>query len=569
MKLELIKKLDSRLNPRIIQLSSFLSSFWLQIVVLTLFLSLRFLLDNNMGNVNEVDVLPLARQYADPTWIPHDWYLNQPPGYRLLFQFIVGKLATACGFLAASIIGRLVCYCLLASGLILIGRRLGLNLVFLLLAVLLFIINPYQGAVAQEWIVGPLETKAIAYGFVLLGIYWMLGGRYVLTALMFGVATSFHVLVGGWTFLSALGWLALNQVFNRTHESGVRGIGHFAAIILTYLIASAFALPTVFHHLRISSSTGLINASYIYVFLRLPHHLNPLSWRIEWLPGLLYLLILAISVAIIRNQTDSKPSAAFYDARLGLARFTLVALVPFVLGALIAPFDTQGTLLQYYPFRLGDVMLTLSTCLLFICALKQLLTPKAERVAIALSLILLSGLSSIQAIEFQEQLTKIRQFPSQTQNSSLAWEDMCFWIRQNTPKEARVISPPVEFVNFSWLSERATIAKYKLLPQSKAGLLAWYERLDDLSGKTDPWRLEPGEQPKKSKFREALTNGYAHLGTEQVKALIDKYQANYFVTRLGHQLDLPIAYQNSEHILYTVSDSIVFLNQAPTLNNSP
>src|SRR4051812_12797307 len=35
---------------------------------------------------NEADVLPLARQAVDPSWVPHDWYLNQPPGYRAAFQ---------------------------------------------------------------------------------------------------------------------------------------------------------------------------------------------------------------------------------------------------------------------------------------------------------------------------------------------------------------------------------------------------------------------------------------------------------------------------------------------------
>lgn len=546
MQLELIQNLESRINTQIIQLSS----CGLQILVLTVFLSLEFLLDSNMGNVNEVDVLPLARQYADPTWITHDWYLNQPPGYRLLFQEMVGNLAANWGFLAASIIGRLVCYCLVASGLFLISRRLGLNLIFLLLSVILFIyINPYQGVVAQEWIVGALEAKAIAYGFVLLGISWMLAGCQVLLALMLGLATSFHVLVGGWTFLTALSWLALN------HKGGFRDARRLAAFILIYLIASAFAIPSVLQHLRFSNPIGPIDASYIYVFLRLPHHLNPLSWESGWGLALIYLLILGISVAIVRRQRASKQSPIVYDARLGLASFTLLTLVPFAIGLLIAPFDTQGKLLQYYPFRLGDVMLPLGACLLFVCALKQILTPKAERVAIALSLVLLVWLGSIQAREFQGQLMKIQQFPSQTQALTPAWEDMCLWIRQHTPKDALVISPPVEFANFSWLSERSTIAKYKLLPQNKEGLLSWYKRLDDLSGETNPWRLEPGEQPQKNKFKAALTEGYAHLGTEQVSTLMHKYQADYFVTRLGHQLDLPIAYQNSEHVLYTVSNS--------------
>jgi hypothetical protein len=57
-------------------------------LAVTAFLSLKLLLDSNMGGSgwNEVDVLPLAKHYADPTWIPGDWYLNQPPGYRLLFH---------------------------------------------------------------------------------------------------------------------------------------------------------------------------------------------------------------------------------------------------------------------------------------------------------------------------------------------------------------------------------------------------------------------------------------------------------------------------------------------------
>jgi len=54
-----------------------------------------------MGNVNEVDILPLAKQYADPTWISGDWYLNQPPGYRLL-QALFGRLVVIWGVLATS-----------------------------------------------------------------------------------------------------------------------------------------------------------------------------------------------------------------------------------------------------------------------------------------------------------------------------------------------------------------------------------------------------------------------------------------------------------------------------------
>ena len=118
---------------------------WLQILAVTIFFSLKLLLDDNMGSANEVDVLPLARQYADPTWIPGDWYLNQPPGYRMLFQALFGKLAATWGFLITSLTGRLLCYIIVSSGLVLLAGQLGLSLPLLLLAVGLFVyIYPEQ-----------------------------------------------------------------------------------------------------------------------------------------------------------------------------------------------------------------------------------------------------------------------------------------------------------------------------------------------------------------------------------------------------------------------------------------
>ncbi|MGK7948190.1 MAG: hypothetical protein AB4368_05145 [Xenococcaceae cyanobacterium] len=83
---------------------------------------------------NEVDVLPLAKQFADPSWIASDWYLNIETNYRYLFQIIFGPAIVHFGFLATSIIGRLVCYALVAYGIVLLGEKLGLNLTYLLLA---------------------------------------------------------------------------------------------------------------------------------------------------------------------------------------------------------------------------------------------------------------------------------------------------------------------------------------------------------------------------------------------------------------------------------------------------
>ncbi len=499
-----------------------------------------------VGGWNEVDVLPLAKQYADPTWIPGDWYLNQPPGYRILFQTLFGKLAVVWGLLATSIIGRLLCYGLVASGLVLLGRKLGLSLLSLLLAVGLFLyVNRYQGIVAYEWLVGGLEPKSVAYGLILLAIGLMLEGRYRPMALMLGLATSFHVLVGGWAFLTVVAWLILRR---RNHFRNIWSLG---SILLIYLAASALAIRPVLEQLFSSTPTASLAPSYIYVFLRLPHHLNPLSWSSDWwIRPLIYLLVLGGSVAMLRRKQQFEKSVMNYATCMGLAEFTVLTLVPFVLGLAIAPIDSQGKLLQYYPFRLGDIMLPLNTCLLFACALEQTLSDRAKRVFFVVCLVLLSLVCSIQAVSFHKQLVALHEFPGAQQKVDSEWKAMCTWVRNNTPKNSVVVSPPVEFTNFTWLAERPTIAKFKLLPQTKAGILAWHKRLGDLSGEVSTWTTIKSEHLTQFQIGDVLTNGYNNLTTDQAEKLMVQYRSDYFVTRIGHQLGLPIAYQNSLYILY-------------------
>lgn len=518
------------------------------ILAVTALITLELLLVQLMGDrgSNEVDVLPLARHYADSSWIPGDWYLNQPPGYRLLFQALFGKLAAGWGFLATCLIGRLICYTLVASGIVLIGQKLGLSLHWLLLAVVLFLSN--QSLAAGEWLVGGLEAKSVAYGLVLLAIGLMLDGRFVQMILALGLATSFHVLVGVWAFLAVVAWLSLRQ---KTFLMGIRFLGLLTPL---YLISGAFGVGAVIEQLFTPTPTGSVIPSQVYVFLRLPHHLNPLSWPAKWwLDSIIYMLVLAVSVALFCYWRQShKLSGLFrrqHVARVGLAEFTLLSMVPFVLGLAIAPFDAQGSLLQYYPFRLGDVMLPLNACLLFACVLEQAFTGRMRQLLLLGCVAFLSWKCATQIVTFKNQLLALPEFPNLEQNIAPQWQGLCNWVRNHTPQNATVITPPVEFADFTWLAERATVAKFKLLPQSKAGIIDWYERISDLGGDLSHW-LQATPDFGKGEIEEALTNTYNSLTTEQAAALMTKYQADYFVTRVEHQLNLPTVYSNSLYVLY-------------------
>ncbi|MBW4443108.1 MAG: hypothetical protein KME10_18085 [Plectolyngbya sp. WJT66-NPBG17] len=510
------------------------------ILAVVAFLSLNLLLVGNMGSANEVDVLPLAKQFASPNWMPKDWYLNQPPSYRLLFQSIFGWLAEQWGFLATSISGRLLSYGLVASGLVSIARRLNLSLPLLLLAISLFLAK--QSVAADEWLISALEAKSLAYGFVLLAIDLMLAGRYLWMAGLFGIATSFHVLVGGWAFLTALGWLALKPNLR------LQGIRRFGLILLCYLVGSIFALQAISQQLFSSTSISVIAPSFIYVFLRLPHHLYPFAWSSKaWIAIAFYLIVFGASVTVLRYQRSDS-----YPAQMKLAEFTVISLVPFVLGLAIAPFDSEGKLLQYYPFRFGDVMLPLSTALLFVCAVKQIFDRKGRRVLMLVSVLILSAILTVQSFNFKDKLLNLQQFPNVQQEISSEWKELCAWVNRNTAKDAVLLVPPDSwFAAFTWLTERSTVVNFKLLPQTKTGIIDWYQRLDDLSGRTVLQQAVSKRTLGGWNLSLAINAAYLKLTTPQVKALMTQYKANYLVTKVSHRLALPVAYRNQNYIVYT------------------
>jgi len=530
-----------------------------KILIVMALISLRWLFAGNMGSVNELDVLPLARQHVDPNWIPGDWYLNQPTSYRLLFESLAGNLIVLWGFLATSLVGRLVCYGLVSTALVQIGEKLRLKFLPLILAIELFMVGNTQGVIASEWIVGRLEAKSLAYSFVLLALWMLLEKRYGWMALLLGIATSFHVLVGGWAFLIAAGTLALDA------NSRSKLLRPSIWLLGIYLSASLFAVQPVLTQLLTSTPAFRISPSAIYVFLRLPHHLNPLIWSTHFIRLGWMLLAFWWVGRILRQQarlTDhladhltnhlaDRDRQAAFAAQMQLARFTWVSLIPFVVGLLATPFDQEGSLLQYYPFRVGDVMLPLTTYLLAACAMQQGISAKQQQRAISISLSLLLVTVLVQVGFLGSQLWMLRQFPT----ADVAFKELCAWVKQETPPGSPVITSPVDFVEFTWLAERPTVAKYKLLPQTKTGIIEWYERLGDLNGGSFPAIKQLRTADHRDPLRRTLRQNYYQLNPTQVKALMDKYQANYFMTLTEHQLPFPVAYRNASYLVYGRPDS--------------
>ncbi len=100
------------------------------------------------------------------------------------------------------------------------------------------------------------------------------------------------------------------------------------------------------------------------------------------------------------------------------------------------------------------------------------------------------------------------------------------------------------------MTERATIVKLKLFPQTKQSIVNYYQRLNDLSdGALDKiyFGNEPLDQIKTVK---AISAGFSHLDRDRVTQLMKKYHASYFLTEEEHHLDLEIVHAESPYILY-------------------
>ena len=536
-------------NPRLAQA-------WVQWMAVFAFLCFGFLLEDNMGAVNEVDVLPLARQFVNPDWIPQDWYLNQPIGYRFLFSGLVGWMASAWGFLVASIVGRLLCYALISLGLMRIGRHLRLGLPFLLLAIALFLYGwQDQGMIAKEWIVGGLEAKSVAYGLVLLAIADGLQQSDRRMAILLGVATSFHVLVGGWAMLAVAGaWLT------ERHQSW-RQASTLPTLGLLYLGGAVFAIPPVLEQLLAAADPAPttilgVPASFIYVFFRLPHHLNPLSWPAWYWIRPVLLLGLLLGSLLWQTAHRSQLPRGQVSASYRLAKIVGLSLLPFGVGVVLAPWDTTGQLLQYYPFRLGDVLLPLGALLVAACVLEQAVQRWGSRWAMTIGSVFLVIFSLGQTAFLVQHLVRLPDFPGIVQEVDEDWEHMGNWIQRNTAVESRLIAPPVDRSSLLWLSERSIVAHYKFLPQRPADITEWTQRLDALTGGTitdllnHPAILNAQQQEGGRALRQTLREGFRSLTTEQAIALLQTYEAAYLLTDATQVLDLAIAHQSGPYILY-------------------
>lgn len=494
-------------------------------------------------HVNEAHYLTKAKQYWQPEWCQGDLFLESGKAH-LTFYWTVGVLTKWFELPAVAWIGRIAAWLALAIGWQRLNQAvIGLPFRAVLTAMLLVTLIDWTNF-AGEWVVGGVEGKCFAYALVFLGLAEMSVGRWRRVWPCLGLASAFHVLVGGWSTVAAGAvWLSAE----RDQRTSLRAM--LPSLLLGAVLASPGVVPALQLTQDVSPET-VDRANQIYVFDRLPHHLAPLAMKSTELGKKAFrfsavLLGFAWLYFLTSKQTAKTANDRFGPLEL-VMRFAVVSLVISVLGLAwqLATWNhpaLAAKVLKYYLFRLTDVAVPLATALSLVWFVNEQLKQHAKLGAILLAAVVL--LPSLHLLDISRQRLSYPVAPADRKlRDPIAFREACKWIQQHTEADALFLVPR-HSQSFKWYAGRADLVTWKDVPQNATDLVTWQKRLFDVHRYTNA----DGEQVN---YR-----SLAHQGTARIRQLAAKHQLDYVLTREYPPLSLPVAYANTSYTIYDISSA--------------
>lgn len=407
-------------------------------------------------NANEEQYMLFAKQFMDPDWISSR-YLNEFAGTRFIYQIIIGFFLKYFNFETVLFTSRLALCVLFSIPLSKIYKELNVSNVQILLHLpVLFLVH--QSLFAGSWMLVSVEPKGIAYVFVLFALYYYIKTHFKTMLVFLIIGTYFHVLVGGYVFMYLMVCLFL-------FEKPKQKLGFVKLSFIYVLVLSPFVF-----YLKTAVSNSVDYApsvDWIYSYFRSPHHVG-LFRDMSYFYSKHFYGVLLSGVALMFS---------FYFSRINkdqtlrrLNNFVLLSLVGVLIAVIIAFFDTQGVFIKYYPFRINTFttfVLTLILTSFIFSSFKQENIRILTHITIMISMIYVLKLSKP---------TVTNMYSHFTQNKYQSLNDMGNYIKQNTEKDAVVLS----FLNDLSLNrrmERDRFVVYKFIPAEMSQIPEWYERV--------------------------------------------------------------------------------------------
>lgn len=490
---------------------------WIEVGLLWLSLLAYSALVAPVPGVNEPHYLAKARHYWQPDWCAGDFFLESTNAHTV-FYATVGVLTCVFPLDGCAWVGRAIALGLLATGWWRLGVALRLPCWTALTAAWLFLFLQSIGNWSGEWIVGGVESKVFSYAFLFWGAGDWIARFPVRAGLWLGAAIAFHPVVGMWGALAAMtSGLVLRLTANHPPtapiplQTNLRAFGLMVATALPGLIPAVQLLQT-----PVAAQTKYA-ATYLQVFYRLAHHLDPMTFhRSSWIFYACLLLLWGGLALWSRPSASNNPDEANSDlarSRLWLHGVVAAAIVFALCGVAVGAgprppnhmpgFEWRMHLLKFYPFRLADAGLPCAVAWQWAGLLRRKF-PAIGQMALPGGLIALTLWAA----------AGIGQAPRVTREFEADWIGVCHWIRDHVSPYA-VVQTPHDRSTFKWYTERSEYVTFKDCPQDPAGIVEWNRRMRWL-GKWYQEEFDDGGYSSDELRELRRETGITHLVTDRL-----------------------------------------------------
>lgn len=418
-----------------------------------------------------------------------------------------------------ALVGRGLVWGLLALAIVRLGRALRVRPRWIVFGVGAWLMTG-QSIAAGEWLFLGFERKPFAHAAALLSLAAIVRDRPLAAGAWSGVAVAFHVLVGGW-----FGLASAAAVLVKWRRWGARGVGKFA--LTAGLVATPFAAMAVTYLLSTDGTAPAASpdrVTWLVTAFRNPHHTLPSHFLNA--TKVLWFAALSLSAAWAAWRLLARQQALAVIAALA------VAVVAFAAGWLAGKMQWLG-LLQYYPFRLGDVLVPLLAWVLVPSAIwrtwrsPSLANEPPREATSHWSHRLASGaamacLLATAAVHLPAGLQRAEDTCKSWPMGRPAVADVGHWARTSTEREATFIAPPCLFA-FWVQARRPVVVSYKAMPHGPRAA-QWYERLKAVTG---------GEPIAGTGFEVCaqLTARHRELDVTQLRSLRQRFSARFYLLR--------------------------------------
>jgi hypothetical protein len=287
------------------------------------------------------------QEALDPASYAGDWFLSQPKVYHQNFINLFATLARAIPLEALFLAGQALTYACVLLALYRLTRILfpeRREAFFLGVALLVTWGSAGLGNNVLIWT--HFTASGLASGIAFLGLAEFVAGRDMRASLLLGVATIFHLLVGGIPML----YIATILLFSLRKPAGFRNA---ALCALAFLIPAMLSVGPILRF-RGALPMPISAEEYVRLFARIrnPHHYIPSSWEPTLWVHFFFPFLLAIP-AWVRARRGG-PHARVHAILAAMAFWC-------VIGTVFVEWIPQREITQLQLFRLTYVARALAT----------------------------------------------------------------------------------------------------------------------------------------------------------------------------------------------------------------